>query len=190
MNITNYSIVLGSNSPRRRKILLEMGFDFTIISSNEEEKYPQNLIGYEVSEFLATQKSNILKVNIKFNDLLITADTIVLINNTILNKPKNKNEARQMLETLSGKTHKVITSVCLFVNGKREVFSETTFVTFCILSKVTIDFYINNYHPFDKAGSYGIQEWLGLVSIIKIDGSYTNVVGLPSSKLFEKIRTF
>jgi len=190
MKITNYNLVLGSNSPRRKEILTEMGFQFEVRVSNKEEVFLDNLKGKEVSEFLAIQKAKNLQENMKENELLITADTIVVINNKILGKPKSKEESYKMIQSLSGNKHEVITSVSLTTTDKQEVFSVTTKVTFNTISDKEINFYIENYSPFDKAGSYGIQEWIGLISIQKIEGSYTNVVGLPSQKLFEKIRLF
>ena len=190
MNITNYKIILGSNSPRRQELLSEMGFQFELRVSNKEEVYPNKLIGKEVSEFLAIQKSDNLKENLQKNELLITADTIVVIDNKILGKPKSKEESCEMIQSLSGNKHEVITSVALTTTEKQEVFSVTTKVTFNPLSDNEINFYIENYSPFDKAGSYGIQEWIGLIAIHKIEGSYTNVVGLPTSELHSKIRDF
>ena len=190
MKISKYNIVLGSNSPRRRDILTQMGIKFEVKVCEEEEKYPENLKGKEVSEYLAIQKSKFLKDTIKKGELLITSDTIVCNDNIILTKPRNKTEAFQMLNSLSGRTHKVITSVCLYSINKKVVFTEETSVRFLDLDDEIIAHYIEKYHPFDKAGSYGIQEWIGLIGIDEIKGSYTNVVGLPSSKLFQKIRNF
>ena len=190
MKITNYNLVLGSNSPRRKEILTEMGLSFYTRISDKEEKFSEELKGKEVSEYLSKQKSKNLSGTLENNELLITADTIVVNNNSILNKPKNKEEAILMLRSLSEETHQVITSVCLTSTKKLEIFSEITEVKFSKLSEEMIDYYIDNYSPFDKAGSYGIQEWIGLIAIEKINGSYTNVVGLPSQKLFEKIRLF
>lgn len=187
---TNYNIILGSNSLRRQELLSEMGFQFKVKVSDKEEVYPNKLIGKEVSEFLAIQKSDNLKENLQKNELLITADTIVVIDNKILGKPKSKEESCEMIQSLSGNKHEVITSVALTTNEKQEVFSVTTKVTFNPLSDNEINFYIENYSPFDKAGSYGIQEWIGLIAIHKIEGSYTNVVGLPTSELHSKIRDF
>lgn len=190
MNLTKYNIILGSNSPRRKDLLSKIGFDFKIIICDKEEIFPKHLKEKEVSEFLSIQKADYLKENLHNNDLLITADTIVVCDHIILNKPKNKLEAKEMLLSLSGNTHKVITSVCLQTLKKRKVFSEVTLVTFSKLTEDMISFYIERFEPFDKAGSYGIQEWIGLISIIRIEGSYTNVVGLPTSKLFHTIRNF
>ncbi|MEJ6749613.1 MAG: Maf family nucleotide pyrophosphatase [Flavobacteriales bacterium] len=190
MKITNYNIILGSNSARRQELLSEMGFQFKVKVSNKEEIYPNKLKGKEVSEFLAIQKSDNLKENLQKNELLITADTIVIIDNKILGKPKSKEESCEMIQSLSGKKHEVITSVALTSNYKQEVFSVLTKVTFNTISEKEINFYITKHSPFDKAGSYGIQEWIGLIAIHKIEGSYTNVVGLPTSELYNKIRNF
>ena len=190
MKITKYNIVLGSNSPRRRDILTQMGIKFEVRVCEEEEKYPENLKGKEVSEYLAIQKAKFLKDTIKNGELLITSDTIVCNENNILTKPRDTTESFKMLNSLSGRTHKVITSVCLYSTNKKVVFSEETSVRFSDLDDRIITHYIEKHHPFDKAGSYGIQEWIGLIGIEEIKGSYTNVVGLPSSKLFQKIRNF
>ncbi len=190
MKITKFKIILGSSSPRRRDILTQMGINFDVRVCDEEEKYPKNLKGKEVSEYLAIQKAKFLKGSIKKGELLITSDTIVCNDNIILTKPRDKTEAFKMLNGLSGKTHKVITSVCLCSIKKKVVFSDETSVRFSELDDDIISYYIEQHHPFDKAGSYGIQEWIGLIGIDRIKGSYTNVVGLPSSKLFQKIRNF
>jgi len=190
MKITNYNIVLGSNSPRRKEILTQMGFKFEVRVSDKEELFSDTLKGKEVSEFLAIQKSDNLKDTLQNNELLITADTIVVHDNQILNKPKTENQAIKMLTSLSSSTHEVITSFCLLSTEKREVYSETTLVTFSELSEESILYYIKKYKPFDKAGSYGIQEWIGLTSIKKIEGSYSNVVGFPTSELYKKITNF
>ena len=190
MKITNYNIILGSNSPRRREILSQMGIDFEVRVSDKEELYPENLKKEEVSKFLAIQKANNLRNELQEYELLITSDTIVLNDGEIFNKPKNEKEAKEMLQSLSGKTHQVITSVCLFSTEKIKVFSERTNVTFYELSEEMINFYIQNYNPFDKAGSYGIQEWIGYIAVEKIEGSYNNVVGFPSSRIFNEIRNF
>ena len=190
MKITNYNIILGSNSPRRREILSQMGIEFEVRVSDKEELYPENLKKEEVSEFLAIQKANNLRNELQEDELLITSDTIVLNDGEILNKPKTEKEAKEILQSLSGKTHKVITSVCLLSTEKIKVFSERTNVTFYELSDEMINFYIENYNPFDKAGSYGIQEWIGYIAVEKIEGSYNNVVGFPSSRVFNEIRNF
>ena len=188
--IPKYNIILGSSSPRRKNLLKKLGLKFTIQTTNKEEKYPSILKEEKIATFIACQKASYLTKKLKKNDLLITADTIVILNKEILNKPENEDDAFNMLSKLSGNTHKVITGVCIKTNKKELVFSETTLVTFKKLLKEEINFYITNHSPLDKAGSYGIQDWIGRIGIIKINGSYTNVVGLPLTKLYEKLKTF
>ena len=190
MKIKNQKIILGSSSPRRSEILSNMGIKFEVIKSDTSEKYPQHLKDKEISEYLSMKKSNAIKSRLKNSDLLITADTIVVYSNKILHKPKNSEEAKVLLKMISGKKHEVITSVCLTTNQKQSVFSERTVVYFNILSDEMIDYYISLNKSFDKAGAYGIQDWIGIVGIDKIEGSYTNVVGLPSSKLFLNLLNF
>ena len=183
-------IVLGSASPRRKTLLRAIINDFEIKVSDLEEEYPKNLKEKEISEFLAIQKSDFLSIKIKKNEILITADTIVIKGGQILNKPKNKTEAKEMLVFLSGSSHKVITSVCLRDQQKKLVFSSITKVFFKPLSDAEINYYVEEYKPLDKAGSYGIQDWIGLIGITKIEGSYFNVVGLPIEKLYQKLIQF
>lgn len=190
MKITNHKIILGSNSPRRQKILSDLGIPFEIRISKQQETYPLHFSRTNISEHLAKQKARNLQNTLKKNELLITADTIVIKDKIILNKPRTTKDAKNMLQLISGNSHEVITSVCLTSKNKQEIFSDITLVYFSDLSKKIIEHYIKKYNPFDKAGSYGIQDWIGLVSIKRIEGSYTNVVGLPSSKLFDKIRNF
>ena len=188
--LTKYNIILGSSSPRRKKLLSDLGVTFTIKTTNKEEKYPTILKEEDIAKFLAQQKSSYFLNQLKSDDLLITADTIVTLDNTIFNKPKDKNDAFNMLSRLSENTHKVITGVCIKTQNKKLVFSATTLVTFKKLLEQEINFYITNYNPLDKAGSYGIQDWIGKVGIITIKGSYTNVVGLPLTELYENLKKF
>ena len=183
-------IILGSASPRRQELLKSLGIDFEIRVKDLKEKYPKNLKEKEISEFLAIQKSENLSKTLKSEEILITADTIVVKGDRVLNKPKDRLEAQEMLQFLSGDKHKVITSVCLASKNKQEVFTSETEVHFKILSIEEIDYYIKEYQPFDKAGAYGIQEWIGLIGIEKIKGSYCNVVGLPVVKLYQKLIQF
>jgi septum formation protein len=183
-------IILGSVSPRRQELLKSLGIDFEIRVKDLKEKYPKNLKEKEISEFLAIQKSENLSKTLKSEEILITADTIVVKGDRVLNKPKDRLEAQEMLQFLSGDKHKVITSVCLASKNKQEVFTSETEVHFKILSIEEIDYYIKEYQPFDKAGAYGIQEWIGLIGIEKIKGSYCNVVGLPVVKLYQKLIQF
>ena len=183
-------IILGSASPRRQDLLKSIINDFEIKVSDLKEKYPKNLKEKEISEFLAIQKSDVFSIKIKTNEILITADTIVIKGDRILNKPKNKTQAKEMLAFLSDSEHKVITSVCLRNQQKKLVFSSITKVFFKPLSNAEINYYVEEYMPLDKAGAYGIQEWIGLIGITKIEGSYFNVVGFPIAKLYEKLIQF
>ncbi|MBL6874530.1 MAG: septum formation protein Maf [Flavobacteriales bacterium] len=186
----NYNFILGSNSPRRKEILKEIGLDFSVYPSNIEENFNKEIKLENIGAFLADKKANAIKNKLKENDILITADTTVIHNNELLSKPKNILQAKEILDKLSGKSHKVITGVCLLSKNKKCTFSCETVVTFNNLEIKEIEFYINKFKPFDKAGSYGIQEWIGLIGIEKIEGSYTNVVGLPASMLYTKLKKF
>ena len=182
-----YKFVLASRSPRRQTILREMGLQFILRRSMlEEESYSEDYSPQEVAEYLATQKA--LKTELKQeNELIIAADTIVTIDGTILGKPKGYSDAFQMLKRISGKTHSVITGICLRDNNSCESFHGETKVRFAAITDAEIRNYIERYHPFDKAGAYGIQEWIGYIGIEYIEGSYFNVVGLPSHALYEKL---
>lgn len=188
--LSKYNIILGSSSPRRKELLTDLGIKFTVKTTNKEEKYPSVLEHEEIAKFLAKQKASYFLSQLKSDDLLITADTLVILKNIIFNKPKDKNDALNMLLKLSDNTHKVITGVCIKTQHKELVFSVTTFVTFKKLSEKEINFYITKHNPFDKAGGYGIQDWVGKIGIITIKGSYTNVVGLPLTKLYENLKKF
>ena len=185
-----YNIILGSASPRRKELLTDLGLIFSIQTTNKEETFSRLLKQEKIAEFLAKQKSEFLSEDLKQNDLLITADTIVSFKNELLNKPKNKEEAFRTLNKLSENTHKVITGVCLKSKNKEIVFSVTTLVTFNALSEEEIHHYINKYNPYDKAGAYGIQDWIGKIGINNINGSYTNVVGFPISELYQHLKLF
>ncbi|MBC5834011.1 septum formation protein Maf [Flavobacterium sp. F372] len=182
-----HRIILASGSPRRQQFLKELDVDFEIQLKDIEEIYPKHLQAEEITNFLAKLKASAFVSDLEENDILITSDTIVWLNNKALGKPKDYDDAFEMLTEMSGTTHKVITSVCLKTIDKEVVFYEETLVTFTALSSDEIKYYLNNYKPFDKAGSYGIQEWIGLVAITKIEGSYANVVGLPTHRLYEEM---
>lgn len=179
-------IILASGSPRRQQFLRELDIDFTIQIKEVEEIYPNHLQASEITNFLAELKAEAFDL-LAENEILLTSDTIVWHENKALGKPKDAQNAFEMLQSLSGKTHEVITSVCFKTKNSLETFSETTKVTFNSLSDEAIRYYLNAYQPYDKAGSYGIQEWIGLVGIAKIEGSYTNVVGLPVDKVYKKL---
>ena len=179
-------LVLSSNSPRRKELLAGLGVPFEIrVVPDIDESYPLSLPVHEIAQYIAKKKAAFY--DISSDEILITADTIVVVDNTILGKPDNDSEARQMLAALSGKTHLVITGVCIMSLERQRSFSVTTEVTFKDLSQEEIDFYIQHYHPFDKAGSYGIQEWIGYIGVTSIKGSYFNVMGLPIQRIYEEL---
>lgn len=182
-----HRIILASGSPRRQQFLKELDVDFEIQLKDIEEIYPDHLKAEEITNFLSKLKASAFENDLKQNDILITSDTIVWLNNKALGKPKDFEDAFTMLTEMSGTTHKVITSVCIKTTEQEFVFHEETLVSFTKLSSEEIKYYLNNYKPFDKAGSYGIQEWIGLVAIEKIEGSYANVVGLPTHRLYEEM---
>lgn len=180
------TIILASNSPRRKQFLTDLGVSFTVKPTDVDESYPSHLKGYEIALHIANAKLNAFE-ELTESDIVITCDTIVWANDTALGKPENYNEAYEMLSLLSGKTHEVISAVALKSKNKSLSFYDTTKVSFNELSHDVKDYYIRNYQPFDKAGAYGIQEWIGLIGISKIEGSYTNVVGMPMEKLYNTL---
>lgn len=177
-------IILGSGSPRRKELLAALGYSFEVRTKDTNESYPKSMSCEEVPTFLAKQKAAALLPQLQEDELLICADTVVILDNQILGKPANKEEATKMLNLLSGKTHNVITGVFIGDSKQEVVFSETTEVTFNNLSEYQIKYYIENYEPFDKAGSYGIQEWIGFIGVASITGTYANVMGLPTHEIF------
>ena len=187
--LKNYKLVLASGSPRRQQFMRDLDVDFEVRLKDVEEIYPDHLQGAEITNFLALLKAQALN-DLADNEIVITSDTIVWHENKALGKPKDYDDAFAILRSLSGKTHEVITSVCIKNTGYTDVFNETTRVTFNALSDDEIKYYLDNYTPFDKAGAYGIQEWIGLVAIAKIEGSYANVVGLPVDKVYQYLSKF
>ena len=188
--LNKINIILASGSPRRQQFFKEMDLHYTIRLKEIEEIYPEHLQAEEITNFLAELKANAFENDLKENDILVTSDTIVWLNGKALGKPKDYNDAFKMLQELANQSHEVITSVCLKSLDKTEVFHCVTKVTFSDLSDEAIRYYLDNYKPFDKAGSYGIQDWIGLIGISKIEGSYTNVVGLPTEILFQKLMNY
>jgi septum formation protein len=189
-NFNKYNFILGSNSTRRSEILKDIGIDFKIRASNIDETIPKGIKNKNVPIFLAKEKANFLAKELNENEILITADTIVLMNDKIITKPLNKNEAKNILQKISNNKHEVITGVCITSNSNQHAFSSKTEVFFNKISDYEIEYYLEKFKPYDKAGSYGIQEWLGIISVRKIIGSYTNVVGLPSSELYQELNKF
>ncbi|MBC7605958.1 MAG: septum formation protein Maf [Burkholderiales bacterium] len=183
--LKNHKIILASGSPRRQQFLRDMDLDFEIRLKEVDEIYPPNLTQKDITDYLAVLKGDAFEGTLAANEILITSDTIVWHESKALGKPKNYDDAFQMLQSLSGKTHDVITSVCFKTKTKTEVLSDVTKVTFKELADSEIKYYLDNYRPFDKAGSYGIQEWIGFIGVSKIQGSYSNVMGLPVAKVYQ-----
>lgn len=188
--LKGYKIVLASGSPRRQQFLKELDANFEVRLKEVDEIYPDNLKGAEITDYLAELKAAALEDTLTDDEILITSDTIVWHENKALGKPTDYEDAFEMLKSLSGKTHEVITSVCIKNAGKSETFNDTTRVTFNFLTDEEIKYYLDNYRPYDKAGSYGIQEWIGLVAIARIEGSYATVVGLPVDKVYQHLNKF
>ncbi len=186
----DYRYILASGSPRRQQMLKDLSLPFEIWTSDTNEIYPQGMNVTDIPIFLARQKAIPFLSLLKEKDLLITADTIVCLDQLVFGKPGDRNHAREMLKMLSGETHQVITGVCLTSNRKQVVFSEVTCVEFKKLEDAEINYYIDEWQPYDKAGAYGIQDWIGLAGVIKIEGSFFNVVGMPIQKLYEEILRF
>ncbi len=185
--IKGYKIILASGSPRRHHFFKDLGLPFEVRLKEVDEIYPSKLKGAEISDYLAKLKASPQQENLKEREILITSDTVVWYNNESLAKAKNEEEAFEMLNKLSGDWHQVITSVCFTTNNAQSVVNHTTKVKFKKISDDEIWYYINNYKPFDKAGAYGIQEWIGLIAIEEIQGSYTNVVGLPTQLVYKTL---
>ena len=187
----NIEIILGSGSPRRKELLSAMGLTFKVVTRKIEEVIPENLTPTESAVFLSKLKAYAFEKDFfGKNTILITADTVVVLDDKILGKPINRQNAVEMLQNLSGKVHKVITGITLKSIKKETSFYTTTKVWFKQLSAEEIEFYVDNYKPLDKAGAYGIQEWIGYIAVEKIEGSYFNVVGLPTHKLYEELLRF
>jgi septum formation protein len=186
--LKSYKIILASGSPRRQQFFKELGLDFEIKLKEVEEIYPENLQGVEITNYLAELKASSFENDIQDNEVVITSDTIVWFENQALGKPKDYNDAFKMIQKMSGNTHEVITSVCFKTKKSTDLINCVTKVIFNKLTEDEITFYLDNYKPFDKAGAYGIQEWIGLIGISRIEGSYTNVVGLPTDLVFNYLK--
>lgn len=185
--LKNKHIILASGSPRRQYFLKELGLDFEIRLKEIDEIYPPALIEHEITDYLSKLKAASFVKELKSNDILITADTIVWLDNKAIGKPKDLKEAKIMLSNLSGKTHKVISSICITTINKQITINDSTLVKIKKLTEQETEYYIHNFNPLDKAGSYGIQEWFGYIAIEKIEGSYFNVMGFPTHKFYEEI---
>lgn len=191
MKLNGYKIILASNSPRRKELLSGLDIEYeTRVIPNVDESYPNTIPLEDVANYLAKKKASAYMPELKDEELLITSDTIVLLGNMILGKPANEEESALMLRTLSSKTHEVITAVCLTSKKKEVCFSDTSLVTFGKLTDTEISYYVSKYKPFDKAGAYGVQEWIGYMAVERIEGSYYNVMGLPVFKLYKELKEF
>ena len=185
----DYHIILASNSPRRRELLSGLGLDYEVRTlPGIDESYPPTLQGEEIPVYISSTKASAYLDALKENELLITADTIVWLDGRVLGKPSDEEDARQMLRDLSGKTHQVITGVTLATTSFQKSFASVSQVTFATLTEEEINYYVTHYHPMDKAGSYGVQEWIGFIGVERIEGSYFNVMGLPVQRLYRELK--
>ena len=190
MNIDNRKIILASNSPRRKELLAGLGMPFEVrVLDGIDESYPDTMPVSEVALHIAGLKADAYRTTMASDELIITADTVVIVGDEILGKPHSEADAIRMLKLLSGRTHQVTTGVCLIAEGWEKRFSVTTDVTFKSLSDEEIHYYIDNYKPFDKAGAYGIQEWIGYIGVTALKGSYYNVMGLPVQRIYDALQT-
>jgi len=181
-------VILASKSPRRQELLKQMDIEFRVVLKDVDESYPEDLQPRDVAVYIARKKAEAFDGSLQDNEIVVTADTIVTIDNLILGKPENEADALRMLSLLSGRTHEVITGVAFLYKHEIHAFYESTTVYFKEMTEAEMLFYIRNYKPFDKAGAYGIQEWIGHTAIEKIEGSYNNVVGLPTFRLSQELQ--
>ena len=189
--LKKYNIVLASKSPRRQELLKGIGIDFSVLTKDVDESYAPNISVYDVAPYLSVKKAKAFnEEELPDNYMVITADTVVVVNDMILGKPKNTEEAHEMLNLISGKKHSVITGVTIRTSDKVKTFSVVSKVSFEVLEQDEIEYYVNNFKPYDKAGAYGIQEWIGYVGVSHVEGSYFNVMGLPTQKLYNMLKTF
>ena len=188
-NLKNYKVILASNSPRRRELLSGLGIDYEVkVLPDISEVYPDSLRGEEIPMYIAREKAEAYRSVMRPDELIITADTIVYIGGEVLGKPVDEADAYRMLHVLSGRSHHVITGVCLTSQEKQKIFSSVTEVMFDTLSDEEIDFYVRTFKPFDKAGSYGVQEWIGFIGVKGLKGSFYNIMGLPVQRLYQELK--
>ena len=188
-NLNKNKSILASNSPRRKDLLSGLGVDYDVKTLPDvDESYPDGLSGEEIAKHIARGKAEAYRSLIQADELVITADTIVWLDGTVMGKPKDEEEAKDMLMRLSGKTHQVITGVCLTTASMQKTFATVTDVTFATLTDEEVDYYVTRYQPMDKAGSYGVQEWIGFVGVENLSGSYFNVMGLPIQRLYTELK--
>lgn len=186
-----YKVILASNSPRRRELLAGLGLQFEVrVLADIDENYPPTLPATQIAKYIAHKKAEANRAIMANNEMIITADTIVVVDDMVMGKPADDADAIRMLSTLSGKTHKVVTGVCITTLNKQTVFDVTTGVTFKTLTDEEINYYITHFHPTDKAGAYGIQEWIGYIGVTGLEGSYYNVMGLPVQRIYDELCEF
>ncbi len=192
MGITQkYHLILSSNSPRRKELLSGLGMDYEIrVIPDIDESYPADLPVFEIAKYVSMKKAEAYKSNMADNELIITADTIVVLGDKVLGKPHSLDGAKEMLSMLSGRTHHVVTGVCLTTKQKQRSFSVITDVTFKTLTIEEITYYVDRFKPLDKAGAYGIQEWIGYIGVTSINGSYFNVMGFPVQRIYQELQSF
>lgn len=190
-NLKKYNIVLASKSPRRQELLKGIGIEFSVVTKDVDESYSSEMSVYDVAPFLSLKKAKVFNADeLPDNYMVITADTVVIVDDRILGKPKDADDAREMLRLISGKKHSVVTGVTVRTDNNIKTFSVVSKVSFETLDQEEIEYYVKTFKPFDKAGSYGIQEWIGYIGVNHVEGSYFNVMGLPTQKLYKMLKTF
>lgn len=191
LDLSLYNVILASNSPRRKELLSGLDIKYSIKTLPDvDESYPQSLSGEEIPIYIAKEKTEAYKAFMEDNTLLITADTIVLLEDKVYGKPIDEEDAKRMLHALSGKTHQVLTGVCITTKTKQKTFAVSSNVRFATLEDKEIEYYVTKYKPLDKAGAYGVQEWIGYIGVEYISGSYYNIMGLPIQRLYQELKTF
>ncbi|MDH6310701.1 septum formation protein [Dysgonomonas sp. PFB1-18] len=191
LDLSRYKIILASNSPRRKELLSGLDLSYEVKTLPDiDESYPDTLQGMDIALCIAKEKADAYSDHIKEDTLLITADTIVVLDGKVYGKPQDESEAKQMLRDLSGKTHEVLTGVCITTKAKQKVFGVASEVRFAQLEEDEIEYYVNKYKPLDKAGAYGVQEWIGYIAVEYISGSYFNIMGLPIQRLYQELKNF
>nr|WP_302422108.1 Maf-like protein [Bacteroides intestinalis] len=187
-NLKKYKVILASNSPRRKELLAGLGVDYEVRTLPDvDESYPETLQGADIPLYIAKEKADAYVAMMQLGELMITADTIVWLDGKVLGKPQDKEDALQMLRTMSGRTHEVFTGVCITTTDWQRSFTAQTEVRFATLSEEEIAYYVDNFQPMDKAGAYGVQEWIGFIGVENISGSYYNIMGLPVQKLYREL---
>ena len=187
-NLKKYKVILASNSPRRKELLAGLGVDYEVRTLPDvDESYPETLQGADIPLYIAKEKADAYVAMMQPGELMITADTIVWLDSKVLGKPQDKEDALQMLRTMSGRTHEVFTGVCITTTDWQRSFTAQTEVRFATLSEEEIAYYVDNFQPMDKAGAYGVQEWIGFIGVENISGSYYNIMGLPVQKLYREL---